>query len=347
MSYYNKFKAHVSFVDDQVNTVNHSFFVDNYTIHFPYPCQNTDNCTPYKIRLAAGAYHITLCGANGGVPSNFQKTERKSADFPYAGGCSSGTVAINKAATFYVTVGGHGIYGYNGNDRIPGGFNGGGKSGKSTQSSSGGGATDIRAEVNDVFHRIIVAGGGGGGDDCNDIETNDGRGGSGGGLFAQGYYVDNKLSTYPVANQTSGFSFGQGEDTIRPKSKHPEGSQNTLKYDTSDSGGGGGGWFGGFASLSNNGGGSGGSSFALTENSDLPMGDITEYDGSYNEIRTGRYAFARNRKYLFSRTSHERGVWFGNGYAEITLIILARCSSIIKKQINNQILFLSFILLAK
>ena len=347
MTYYSKFGAFVSFVDSQVKTINNSFSLDNYTIHFPYPCQNSDDCTPYKVRLNPGAYHFALCGGNGGVPSSYQKTERKSHDFPYAAGCSSGSILINRITTLYVTVGGHGTHGLNNQNRVAGGYNGGGKSGTSNDCSGGGGATDIRAEEDDVFHRIIVAGGGGGGDDCSNIETNDGRGGSGGGLFAQGYFVNNVLSTYPIANQTFGFSFGHGEDFKAGKSNHPQGSSITTSVIGHDSGGAGGGWFGGFASMSYNGGGSGGSSFALTENAVIPPGDITEYDGSYSPLKTAKYAFAKNRKYLFRSVKHERGVWFGNGYAEITFLGINKCSVNVKKYMNNNIVLLSIILLVK
>ena len=111
MSCFNQFRTSVSFVDSQINTVNSSFCVDNDTIHFPFPCESTSVCTPYKLKLHPGAYSITICGANGGVPKNAQKTERKSPDFPYAGGCSSGFLTVSNTATFYVTVGGHGTYG--------------------------------------------------------------------------------------------------------------------------------------------------------------------------------------------------------------------------------------------
>ena len=97
---YEQFKTHVTFADSHFKTINSSFCVDNDTIHFPYPCQNTSECTAYRLRLNPGAYNATLCGANGGVPSIVQTNERKRAGFPYAGGCSSGFFTVSKQTTF-------------------------------------------------------------------------------------------------------------------------------------------------------------------------------------------------------------------------------------------------------
>jgi hypothetical protein len=78
-------------------------------------------------------------------------------------------------------------------------------------------------------------------------------------------------------------------------------------------------WFGGFASHYYNRGGQGGSSFALTKDSILPEGKIKTYSGSYVLQNEEYYAFL-NRKYQFSHVIHERGVWYGNGFAEISYL---------------------------
>ena len=289
-----------------------------------YPCQSTSSCTYYTTTLRPGSYFMRICGANGGVCSSCQVTEAKEKDFPYAGGCTSGYIALRTSTKFYIHLGGHGTENSLALKIAKGGYNGGGDTNEDDDhfGTSGGGASDIRAEVNDVFHRVIVAGGGGGGDDMlsTSITGNDGKGGSGGGLVAQSWYTSTStLEKSYFANQTYGFTFGNGESANNVKSNHPNGSLYT-QY-SNDLGGAGGGWFGGFASQYSAYGAGGGSSFILTKSAVIPSGQIEYRSNDYLTLKDKQeYAFAKNRKYSFVHPTLERGVWFGNGFAEITVL---------------------------
>ena len=277
-----------------------------------------------------------------------QKTETKTPDFPYAAGCTSGVLKLNKATKMFIHLGGYGLFDGSSKQRSHGGYNGGGSGNfrSGTPSSGGGGASDVRAEENDLFHRIIVAGGGGGGDDSYASQSNDGCGGSGGGLTAQGWYtssttVDNTLA----ANQTFGFSFGQGEAGKQGPSNHPKGSK--VSSYSNDLGGAGGGWFGGFASHHDNYGAGGGSSFILTGNTVIPTTNLITSDENFTNQVAGKYAFATNRKYLFYGVDLKRGVWFGNGYAEIIQYKTYDANSVEIKALNPKLLVHMILLITK
>ena len=295
------------------------------TLHIPYPCSDSSNCTPYLSLFPPGKYRIKACGGNGGVRSDEQVEEEKAPDTRYAAGCSEGKIKLKSFTKIYLTIGGHGSYGNSdGISRIKGGYNGGGDAGIASKYhfSSGGGATDIRADVNDVFHRILVAGGAGGGDDISGLGAflNDGAGGSGGGLTSQGWYDNGTAVTFPVSNETFGFSFGQGEAPLYDSIDHEWLTSKPIAE--SDLAGAGSGWFGGFVSNHNNKGAGGGSSYALTKSSTLPSGVICRHTQFYEEIECKEYAFAEHRNYTFYDVIHQRGVWFGNGYIDITMLSL-------------------------
>ena len=207
---------------------------------------------------------------------------------------------------------------------VEGGFNGGGWASNYyvneilCGSGGGGGATDLRFEENDLYHRVIVAGGGGGPDNpgvkCG--EPDDGSGGAGGGLIAQGFNIDGVENTILRATQESGFTFGYGESARKEGSLN---SENTMQsYGSSDRSGAGGGWFGGFASHNGNAGAGGGSSFILAENASIPVDEIESRDSFYENTKKQKYAFLDQTKYLFSSTKMYKGVWKGSGFAIIT-----------------------------
>ena len=309
-----------------------------------YPCEYSYDCTPYKARLKAGSYFVELYGASGG--SDHKTSSFRNADNSFisqeivdfyggnveptshnslggSGGYTSGILIVPKEADFYFRIGGEGEKKIGENPH--GGYNGGGRgTSYSAFTFGGGGATDIRAEKDDLFHRVIVSGAGGGSDNYYQYDkfgkTDDGSGGSGGKLIAQGFFIDGELNSDYVATQFSGFSFGQGEAALNEASHHPLGSKLNLGY--SDRAGAGGGWFGGFASQHGNGGAGGGSSFALTRNAKIPRGRIPVYDDLYNKIDENYYAF-KNRKYLVTNAVFEAGIWYGNGKITITQISLA------------------------
>ncbi len=105
------------------------------------------------------------------------------------GGYTSGTVYLTKGETLYVYVGDYD------------GFNGGGTGGAggTGTGSNGGGATDVRLEIDNLNSRIMVAGGAGGKAGSSYYDT--GEGGFAGGLV--GYN-----GTYHPSHGTGGMGYG-------------------------------------------------------------------------------------------------------------------------------------------
>ena len=332
--------------------------IDQKQIRFFYPCTTTYECTDYEITLLPGVYRIELYGASGGhyndsyitsyrpkgqcydfnnilIEKNVDCTKQSSS--AGAGGYTSGIIRIRSKTKAFLSLGGEGQYKYKieksrehscylKENMIEGGYNGGGwssnfySSPKYFGSGSGGGASDLKFDENDLFHRVIVAGGGGGSDD---FRGTDGSGGAGGGLKAQGFTIEGTEYDELIATQSSGFSFGYGESVEEEKSKHP--NSNQIGQGSSDRAGAGGGWYGGFASQQDNGGAGGGSSFILTSSSELPNQEITVYDSFYNYAGKGKYAFSTQSKYIFSSPILLPGVWKGNGFAIFTQISSLFC----------------------
>ena len=322
-------------VNSSLNISNQPVYIfENETVHIPYPCEKSYECSLYSLVLAPGVYHIKLCAGNGGVLASYFVEGYKAPDYPYAGGCSSGNIVFHEMTPIYLYIGGKGAYGEreNQNERQHGGYNGGARGNKVDSCSGGGGATDIRVEKSDVFHRILVAGGGGGGDDLYEIDNNDGKGGPGGGLVAGGW-ESNEQNRIPIANQMTGFSFGRGEAPLTAGSAHKDGipPHKTLQLDEKyDIGGGGGGWFGGFTSQRWNEGAGGGSSFALTKSAQVPTEQICEHTDLYEEIKCDYYAYIDDRRYHFTDVTLDRGVWYGDGFIDITILFINRCSQKIR-----------------
>ena len=308
--------------------------ISGNSILLKYPiCPNSYECAPYKFSFPPGKFHIECYGASGGresgeattffdpytkqclsqtiVEAYKGNTQCANENSPGAGGYIAGILTIKKRTNAFAYIGGKGTYGTTINK---GGYNGGGSANINYASASGGGATDLRIEENDVYHRVIVAGGGGGTDNTKE---NDGRGGSGGYPEGQGYWVDNSYHSNPLASQLYGFSFGIGE-SAGPKTNHPN---STSSSHTDDIAGARGGWFGGFISGNINGGGGGGSSFILTKTAQIPLGIIKQYDSRYNEILSqGEYAFDHNSQYVMTNMQFANGIWAGNGQIRITVL---------------------------
>jgi len=95
--------------------------------------------------LAPGRYKLETWGAEGGY--------RSSATYAGKGGYSVGEIDIAEPTVVFIHSGGSGNTG-----KTNGGFNG---SGMRNTYNGGGGASDIRIGVDDIYHRVIVAGGGG------------------------------------------------------------------------------------------------------------------------------------------------------------------------------------------
>ena len=243
-----------------------------------------------SIELEEGSYLLEVWGAQGGKDGGIGSN----------GGYSKGTLNLTDTKTLYIAVGGKG-----GDDQPASqgaGWNGGGNAGSTCCSGGGGGASDIRIGENSLYARVVVAGGGGGAGNDPSL-TNPGYAGGTQGAPCYGY---NK-----VANQTSGYAFGQGEDKI------------------GDGGGGGGGWYGGYQPDGDHYGG-GGSGYVYTSSTaaDYPEGCLL--NSSYYLESAGTYA--GNTEFVAPDGSNEVG-HTGNGYARITLIkyIKRSCLNTISK----------------
>lgn len=236
-----------------------------------------------------GIYSIEVWGSSGGSERGHRAGK---------GGHCKGNVFIAQGTTLYVMVGQKGDeYGANYSP-----WNGGGT--VRLQSSSGGGATDVRtisaAEGSTTWDfglgsRIIVAGGGGGAgwwcgqnhraDHNNAAHPNKyGDGGDAGGLTGA-----NAIDAYGIATggtQTSGGSLNGGF-----------GYGGSMEWKLPGSGGGGG-WYGGGSISNSDGPGAGGSSY------------ISGYPGC-----------TKNADYVFTNVYMRGGIEMSNGHAQILLVI--------------------------
>ncbi|EAY10978.1 hypothetical protein TVAG_446800 [Trichomonas vaginalis G3] len=213
---------------------------------------------------------------------------------------------------------------------------------------SGGGQTAVKFFENDLWHRVIVSGGGGGSDNFNPnnndyMRDDDGSGGSGGGQTAQGFWINGKYISRYLANTTSGFTFGSGESAQEFGSKSDFG---VKEYEGgTDRPGAGSGWFGGFASHNGNGGSGGGSSWVLSEDADIPDGNIAAKGPFFNITDERPYFFRKTDGYLFYDIVNIPGVWEGNGKLVITILdklSLPSCFSVCYLHFSYHLLFALF-----
>ncbi|EAY07010.1 heterogeneous nuclear ribonucleoprotein A, putative [Trichomonas vaginalis G3] len=328
--------------------------IDQY--FFDYPCTSSSDCTDYEVALSPGLYKFELYGSSGGslngvtsyrFPDGSCISEeivnryrgntqcRHHASVGGAGGYISGIILLRKSTLSYITIGGkgtvnkdttcyHEIRCFEQNLYSPGGYGGGGSTPAHPTVGSGGGQTAVKFIENNLWHRVIVAGSGGGADNIygNFQGTDDGSGGSGGGLIAQGWFENGTYKNDYFANSTFGFSFGFGEAAQLYGSKNVNG---VHKYSsTSDKSGSGSGWFGGFASHDPDSGSGGGSSWALSKDAIIPPGKINSVDDFFTSIGSYEYAFSKT-DYLFSNVIHQAGIWDGNGRVIITILQYEVC----------------------
>jgi len=205
--------------------------------------------------LPSGQYQLKCWGGDGGA--------RRFTSHCSRGGYSEGVVETDDTHEIYVYTGGSGwpFSNFGTSDEQSNlittsslsslGFNGGHHiQNLSTVVSKSGGASDIRFDEDDLYHRVIVAGGGG----SEGMHGN--VGGSGGGISggnANGSYGTNN----GPGTQTSGYAFGDG---------------GLGYYQSNGYGGcGGSGWYGGYGTTPDSGdndkSGAGGSGFVLTKDS--------------------------------------------------------------------------------
>ena len=187
--------------------------MDNSRI-FHYDCDNSYECQPKHIKLFPGSYLIECYGAQGGTGlADSVKT------FPGGKGAyTSGILSILSPLSIYLYIGGKGSDSNRPDTIIPGGWNGGGhgkfETNDDDDSGAGGGATDVRLiggewnNTESLRSRIMVAAGGSG----SAFNT---HGAPGGDLNGYIIYECKSLNFVPsTTNQTSGFSFGKGQDGV-------------------------------------------------------------------------------------------------------------------------------------
>ena len=258
-----------------------------------------------KFCISPGSYVFVLWGAQGGN-CGYNESGR--------GGYTKAKIALNHSQQFIVCVGGEGSSSYS--EFVEGGFNGGGRNGKSPHANescggSGGGATDIRIPGLPLDDRILVAGGGGGASeyyfkgDFRGYRLGGYGGGNEGGKYS-GNSDDYHYQNGNGGNQTNGGKGGHYNSHLYNPScsgtdgmKGTGGDGNATAY--AGAGGGGGGYYGGGggADVGSGGGGSGYISEEFFYNGKLIPGN-TEFPSPYGNNEVGHS---------------------GNGYARITVLL--------------------------
>jgi hypothetical protein len=291
--------------------------------NFSYNCASNSSCTAYEINIAPGVYLLEVWGAKGG-DGYFSNLLRPGG----AGGYSRGVINIKQTRTMFVTIGGSGSS-ISGGVKVEGGNNGGGYNHDTRTNfyqSSGGGATDIRLDINDLYHRILVAGGGGGGNAAT--SGNAANGGVGGGIEggkSPGRYGSFSSSNYDYndgtgGTQTSGGVMGgTSKSNTAPQPNGTFGFGGNINGYNVMGGPGGGGWYGGAAGNEHGGAGGGGSGFVLNQTNSVntPSGyaftnsnDVFLMNG---DTLSGNQSFASPQGNLLIGNN-------GHGYARITLL---------------------------
>ena len=246
------------------------------------------------------------------------------------GGYAEGTLPVTPGDVLYILVGGKGMDATGQSTTgvaYPGGFNGGGSAGTHNYSStyqggSGGGATDIRVNQNDVNNRVIVAGGGGGGaysyvggygggttgaaGNNTGAATYYGQGGTqaaGGSGSTSGSNAYGSNAGTNVNGQTGGFGYGGG------------GGSGTA---CTGGAGGGSGWYGGGGGKSGNSTtcypGGGGSGFIWVAGATTPVTYAVPQAYYLNNART----VAGNTLFPDSTGNGNETGHSGNGFAKIS-----------------------------
>ena len=188
----------------------------------------------------SGDYKLEVWGAQGGGWNNYGGL----------GGYSIGYKSLSTSNKLYVCVGSRGSLpsGMTGGN---GGYNGGGRGGNGFNGyhswpggAGGGGATHIAITTNrgvlknyeDYQSELILVAGAGGGMGVNGLIA-----GVGGGLTGGDAFSNRELYTIKGATQTSGYTFGQGQNGINKTQEED--------CDAEGVGGGGGGFYGGLTCL--------------------------------------------------------------------------------------------------
>ena len=247
-----------------------------------------------SVWVSPGFYILEVWGAQGGT-QNISSSGR--------GGYSQAIYHVSERKNLTVCVGKSG--GCSDTESVPGGFNGGGNSQKTSLSyyrtaCSGGGATDIRTSESPE-DRIIVAGGGGGYASHHSLLGGFGGGLNGGTAFEHPYSGTGATSTEPG----KGGSF-PGSDTCDPCEAGDGDRQgnggNACATAVASAGGGGGGYYGGGGGADYGSGGGG--------------------SGFIDKTLTRKKLYSGNQQFFSPKNELETG-HIGDGYARILPLCVA------------------------
>ena len=153
-----------------------------FTHKYLYQCDSQTDCTSIKLELSKGTYFFELWGAQGGNSSDVEDEKGKGGK----GGYVNALIRLYEDTLFYINIGAHGEKPDTDQKKSQTdlSFNGGGYGTNYNIDSdiprfgcSGGGATDVRYQSNDIQSRILIASGGGGASFTNTAYKNGGNGG--------------------------------------------------------------------------------------------------------------------------------------------------------------------------
>ncbi len=206
---------------DTTYSINYSKTMQYYDTTNKIDEQNTAGSYSFKPTFDS-YYLLEIWGAQGGTVQGYRGGY---------GGYSQGVVYLTTNDTIYIVTGGQGTGASYQGQSLSGGTNGGGgvngSSGVNHMNASGGGATHVALNSDRGYlsnynsyrgEVLMVAGGGGGGRNQanHQAAARWGYGGAGGGSSSSPAWSNfNTVSiaqrNYCIANQTTGYAFGQGE----------------------------------------------------------------------------------------------------------------------------------------
>lgn len=284
-------------------------------------------CYPYKYLFTPGIYLLEVWGASGGNATITAENQvSPNPTYGGKGGYSKGIIRIQKPTNGFIYVGEKGFIITEIGKNSSGTFGGGGNLTLITPDAGhgciGGGASDIRLNIDSLYSRVIVAGGGGGassGWSRYDIIGTDG-GDAGGKVGHNG-----RCDTEPETHYTTGGTQESPGKTNTAIWEHIgyDGEfglgGGTTNFATNYGGSGGGGWFGGGGGAHRVS-GAGGSGYAFNESSYKPQNFLLNqsYYLKYVSVLDGKTEFPIPSENINSNLKEIGHI--GNGAVRITYL---------------------------
>jgi hypothetical protein len=247
-------------------------------VFFANKCKIVNSvCAPHTHIFLPGLYLLEVWGASGGNASiTAGNRVEQNPTFGGKGGYSKGTIRIHKPTLGFIYVGEKGFVVTEIGKNSSGTFGGGGNLTVIRTSYGhgciGGGASDIRLNIDSLYSRVIVAGGGGGASvRVYDYVNTDG--GDAGGKEGYRGICDTQPDTYYTnggTQQSGGLTHGSSMGPAGYNGEFGLGGGSFNGAGTNYGGSGGGGWFGG-AGGGHRISGAGGSGYAFNASSYKPQ----------------------------------------------------------------------------